>query len=91
MVPVKLGIKQMLPLEKNREILLKLLKAQPAQAAEVLRTLRTVRWEGPKRDDLMKLIQFVQELERTGTVTDPVDREIDQVRRAFIDQRRKPL
>ncbi|MBI2890579.1 MAG: hypothetical protein HYY13_07315 [Nitrospirae bacterium] len=87
---MKLGLKQMLPFEKNREILTALIRAHPEQLPQIVETLRTLRWEGPKREDLYRLISYAQELERTGTITTQMDRDIESMRRAFISERKKP-
>lgn len=87
---MKLGVKQMLPFEKNKEIIARLMREHPNSLEEIVVTLRSLRWDDAKRGDLSKLVAFVQEIERSGRETSPLDREIDQVRRQFISQRKKP-
>lgn len=88
---MKLGVKQMLPFEKNKDILAGVIRANPDKLFEIVETLRSLRWEDSKREDVSKLIQFVQEIDRTGKESSPLDRDIDAARREFISQRRKPL
>lgn len=88
---ISLGIKKSYPYEKNKGILVEVLKMHPGNIEAVIAVLRKVPWYGKERENLDKLRCFVEKVRITGRFEDvsEEEREIESLRRDPRPSRRK--